>query len=121
MGFLELNLAAIFCKAVKTLSFLFILLFGSLIAQGQNIHVRFNEIHESTMVDSVIATNMCTGQSITIPGNETLILDLSSGIENIKEPQKDLRLFPNPFQNTGTLTFYQPKSEKVQRCRYLYL
>jgi len=41
---------------------------------GQNISVTFTGTGAATQIDSVIATNLTTNQSVTLPGNETLIL-----------------------------------------------
>ena len=45
---------------------------------AQNIQITFTASGESNVVDSVTATNLTTFESVTLPGNETLILEQSS-------------------------------------------
>lgn len=87
---------------------------------GQNIQITFTGKGESTVVDSVTATNLYTNQSVTLPGNETLILEQSSGIIGLEKNPMQLKLFPNPFDNTSTLTFNQSEPGKVQISASIY-
>jgi len=80
---------------------------------GQNIQITFKGTGESTVVESVIATNLTLDESITLPGNETLILSIGAGIIDLNESHENPRLYPNPFQNYATLDFYQNQGEEV--------
>lgn len=99
---------------MKRTGLLAIMLFWGCIIIGQNIQVTFIGSGEATNVDSITATNLNTNQSITFPGDEILILEQSSGIMSFEESPFQLKLFPNPFDNSSTLTFTQSKSGKVQ-------
>ena len=59
---------------MKRSGLLAIMLFWTIMIIGQNIQITFTGTGESTVVDSVTATNLNTNQSVTLPGNETLIL-----------------------------------------------
>jgi len=56
------------------ITILTLLMFCSMNSFGQNISVTFTGTGAATQIDSVIATNLTTNQSVTLPGNETLIL-----------------------------------------------
>lgn len=99
---------------MKRTGLLAIMLFWGCIIIGQNIQVTFTGTGEATNVDSITATNLNTNQSITFPGDETLILEQSSGIMSFEESPFQLKLFPNPFDNSSTLIFTQSKSGKAQ-------
>lgn len=99
---------------MKRTGLLAIMLFGTIMIIGQNIQITFTGTGESTVVDSVTATNLTTNQSVTLPGNETLILEQSSGIIGLEKNPMQLKLFPNPFDNTSTLTFNQSEPGRVQ-------
>lgn len=82
------------------------LLWASL-AMSQNIQVTFTGTGEATIVDSVTALNVSTGEEITLPGNEILILETVSGSDINNDLISDLKLFPNPFQHGSRVTFDQ--------------
>ncbi len=89
------------------------LIFVSFSVMSQNLHITFTGAGESTIVDSVNATNLSTEESITLPGNERLILSTGTGINDLNYLQSEAILYPNPFQKTASLTFYQTHSENV--------
>lgn len=97
----------------KLLCFSFISFFITFNISAQNIFITFTGTGESTVVDSVRATNLTTNESITLPGNETLNLSISTGLFDINEPHTNTRLYPNPFKNNATLTFTQKQAEEV--------
>lgn len=74
------------------------------VAIGQNITVTFTAAGEVTSIDSVKATNLNTNQSITLPGNATLVLSQNSGIPTEFELTGQGRLFPNPFAGRATVS-----------------
>lgn len=65
---------------MKKLLHLFLMMLGSLISFGQNISITFTATGSAGRIDSVKATNLRTGESITLPGDETLTLGVASGI-----------------------------------------
>jgi len=98
---------------MKKTTLLAIILCCSIFAIGQDIQVTFSGTGASNVVDSVTATNLTTLQSIKLPGNETLILEPISGIFGQELSPLQLKLFPNPFENTSSLSFTQPIPGKV--------
>lgn len=85
-----------------------------MIVVGQSLNVTFTTSADSISVDSVLATNLNTNQSVVIPGNETLILEQSSGIEHLTAHENNINLYPNPFNSKSTLVFGQSKGENVR-------
>lgn len=78
----------------------------------QDISITFTGTGASSQIETVKATNQRTNESVTLPGNETLILTVNTGIPDIlNEPGLGI-IFPNPF--TGKTRFitwidkYQP-------------
>lgn len=99
---------------MKTLV-LFSLLFSviSLSVIGQDISITFAGAGEATQVDSVTAINLTTNDSVTLPGNETLILSFNTGIPSIAELSDKGMVFPNPFSGKATLSTIFQKSQTV--------
>lgn len=98
---------------MKKITLLLILLTGAIQTFSQDLYITFSGAGKSSVVDSVTATNLATNKSIKVPGNETLILSISTGIEGLNERMERARLFPNPFQHTASLSIDQTKAEDV--------
>ena len=82
---------------MKTGLFLSILCSLTVTGIAQNINVTFSGTGTSAQIDSIRATNLTTNQSVTLPGNETLVLSPGNGIpSDLDTYEKDL-VFPNPF------------------------
>jgi len=94
---------------------LMILVFGSTVSYGQNISVTFTGTGAATQIDSVKATNLRTNQSVALPGNETLVLTVNTGIPSVSELTDMGIVYPNPF--SGRATF----STVVQKPQSIYL
>ncbi|MFO7617566.1 MAG: FISUMP domain-containing protein [Bacteroidales bacterium] len=92
------------------LSFLFIA--TALNASAQDIRVNFSGSGAATTVDRVTATNLSTGDSVQLPGNETLVLTPRTGISTDPLLSFGGRVFPNPFASRTSLkTFTQTPQE----------
>lgn len=65
--------------------------------QAQTYNIRFTATGAVSVIDSVLATNLSTGRSITLPGNETLILTSGTGIDDLPLGLEQGIVFPNPF------------------------
>jgi uncharacterized protein (TIGR02145 family) len=76
---------------------------GSLILNGQNLHMTFTPAGASEKVDSVKATNLRTNLSVTLPGIDTLILAYTAGISTLSDKNQTGIVFPNPFSGRTTL------------------
>ena len=89
-----------------------ILLFGFFNMHAQDIEVTFSGTGESVIVDSVIASNLTTGESVIMPGTETLTLSGASGTSEVLS-SSGIILYPNPFIGKTTLVLDQLKQERV--------
>ncbi|MCX6226638.1 MAG: T9SS type A sorting domain-containing protein, partial [Bacteroidia bacterium] len=76
----------------------------SLSGIAQNLSVTFSGAGTATQIDSVTATNLRTNQWITLPGDGTLILGVSTGVSTISELAGPGIVFPNPFAGKTTYT-----------------
>lgn len=80
---------------------------------AQSIDVTFKATDDTSVIDSVLATNLATDQSILFPGNETLLLGQSAGLDNSINRGSNIELFPNPFSSFLNLSFYSPLSGNI--------
>jgi len=80
---------------------------------AQNFEVTFSGKGAVKNIDLVTATNLSTNQSITFRGNETLLLSVSTGIEDNYSNPFNSQLYPNPTSAIATLNFVTYKSETV--------
>ncbi|MBT4399164.1 MAG: T9SS type A sorting domain-containing protein, partial [Bacteroidetes bacterium] len=91
---------------MKQIIFLAVLAIASISGITQNIEITFTGKGEATVVDSVTATNLANNESITVPGNVSLILTGMTGVIDLVQSQMQIHFFPNPFNNVGQLTVY---------------
>jgi uncharacterized protein (TIGR02145 family) len=97
----------------RTIAFSLVLFTLGLNGIPQDISVTFTGTGAATRVDSVTATNLTTHQSVTLPGNETLVLNVKSGIQTVSElPDKGI-VYPNPFSGRATITAPSEKPQSV--------
>ena len=88
----------------RTILISVILLFSFLL-NAQDLRVTFTASGASSTVDSVKATNLRTNNSVSLPGNDTLYLELNTGISELSGSGKNGIVFPNPCSGTATLIF----------------
>ncbi|MCX6225350.1 MAG: PKD domain-containing protein [Bacteroidia bacterium] len=95
---------------------LIVFLSVALISLGQNISITFTGTGAAGQVDSVKATNLATGQIITLPGSATLILTPKTGIPVFEENGAQVMIFPNPFSGRATIIagVQEPMQVKVK-------
>ena len=79
-------------------------MFSFLVSNGQNISITFTATGADTQIDSITATNLSTNESITFPGNGTLLLTVGTGIPTVSEYTNRGMIFPNPFSGRATFT-----------------
>jgi uncharacterized protein (TIGR02145 family) len=93
-------------------AFFIVLIFGSSVSYSQNMSVTFTGTGAATQIDSVTATNLTTNLSVTLPGNETLVLTVNTGVPSVYELINLGIVFPNPFSGRATVTtiVQQPQS-----------
>ena len=77
----------------------------SFLMNAQDLRVTFTASGASSIVDSVKATNLRTNHSVSLPGNDTLYLELNTGISELSGSGKNGIVFPNPCSGTATLIF----------------
>lgn len=92
-----------------------VMMIGSLVSSGQDISITFAGGGISTQIDSIAATNLRTGQRVTLPGNETLVLTANTAVPLVSEWTHTGNVFPNPF--SGKATF----SAVIQKPQTIYL
>lgn len=98
---------------MKPITIAFILWTFGFSGIAQNISVTFTGNGAATTIDTVIATNLMTGQSVTLPGNETLILAVYSGIPSLSGLTVMGMVYPNPFSGKATFITMAEKPQTV--------
>ncbi|TSA32176.1 MAG: T9SS C-terminal target domain-containing protein [Porphyromonadaceae bacterium] len=98
---------------MKAISVSFLCYIISVSGITQNISVTFTGTGAAAQIDSVIATNLTTHKSITLPGNETLILTFNTGIPGVSELTNMGIVFPNPFTGKAAITTMVQKPQTV--------
>ncbi|MFA5816216.1 MAG: FISUMP domain-containing protein [Bacteroidales bacterium] len=98
---------------MRAIAFSFLWFTLSVSGITQNISVTFTGTGAATQIDSVTATNLTTNKSITLPGNETLILTDNTGIPTVSELTNIGIVFPNPFPGKATITTMVQKPQTV--------
>jgi len=98
---------------MSRLTLLVTLMLSSIALNGQNINATFTGTGAATQIDSITATNLKTNQSVTLPGNETLILTVNTGIPSVSELTNIGVVFPNPFSGRATFSMIIPKVQTV--------
>jgi len=81
-----------------------VMLFWTIMINGQNIQISFTGSGEVNYVDSVRVTNLTTQQMVVLPGNETLILNRSTGIQDLSLNDNEIKIFPNPLEESSVLS-----------------
>lgn len=83
----------------------FFLLFPAFILHSQELRMTFKASGASSAVDSVKAINLRTYSSVSLPGNDTLVLEMSTGI-NDQADESDGIVYPNPCSGKAMLIVY---------------
>jgi uncharacterized protein (TIGR02145 family) len=84
------------------------------ISFGQDLSITFAGTGASNQIDSVTATNLTTGQIITLPGSATLILTPKTGIPVFEENAAEVMIFPNPFSGRTTIMASVPEPQQLK-------
>jgi uncharacterized protein (TIGR02145 family) len=82
--------------------------------RAQDISVTFSASGSATKIDSVAATNLATDQSVTIPGDATLVLASNTGIQSMPGLSEAIMVYPNPFSGITTLNAVIPTSQIIE-------
>ncbi len=94
-------------KAIAVILFCWVIITTG---SAQNFTITFSGVGATTQIDSVTATNLRTGQNVTLPGNETLILALNTGIPLDSELNTSSVVYPNPFSGSTTFSTIVPQA-----------
>ncbi|OFY54602.1 MAG: hypothetical protein A2X22_03205 [Bacteroidetes bacterium GWF2_49_14] len=103
------------CHSMYRPTLFMVMMLSSIISNSQSISVTFTGTGAASLIDSVKATNLATNQSVTLPGNETLILADHSGIPDDTKLTSSGIVFPNPFSGNTTVSI------SVQNAQSVYL
>lgn len=95
------------------LSTLLTLLPIALVSRGQDISMTFSSKSSAVQIDSITATNLATGQQVTLPGHATLLLTPKTGIPSSEEAASNGMILPNPFPGTATLIAFVAEPQTV--------
>ena len=68
---------------------------------------------DATPIDCLTAMNLRTGDIITIPGNETLVLSSGTGIDLTDHHQLNTVIYPNPNSGQSTIALDLPESQDI--------
>ena len=86
---------------------------SSMLLSGQYLNMTFTASGAADKVDSVKATNLRTSESVSLPGNDTLVLSVNTGIIRLSELNSRGIVFPNPFAGKTTLVANIRKAQTV--------
>ena len=91
--------------------FIVIACFCVLKANAQTYLISFTGTGASTTVGSVKVDNLTQGTTLTINGSDILRLNITTGINSIKDIQNsELKIYPNPMFDNSTLEICPPIS-----------
>lgn len=90
-----------------------LLLLSPVILFGQTLSMTFSAAGVATIVDSVKATNLRTNESVTLPGNDTLVLFPNVGINTQNVASLQGFVFPNPCSGRTTLITTTRDTEQI--------
>ena len=91
---------------MKKATFLFILLFTTVLIKAQDYQISFTGSGQSTNVDSVFVENLTQGTTLELLGSDILHLVQTVGITSKPATNEDLQIFPNPMNETSKLKFH---------------
>src|SRR6056297_3008505 len=99
---------------MKKATFLFILLFMTVLIKAQDYQLSFTGSGQSANVDSVFVENLTQGTTTELAGSDILHLLGNVGITSQSGTNKDLQIYPNPMKETSKLTFHNEQADAVK-------
>ena len=101
---------------MKKATFLFILLFMTVLTKAQDYQISFTGSGQSTTVDSVFVENLTQGTTIELLGSDILHLVQTLDIANQSVARDNFHIYPNPINKTSKLSFHidQPDDVKIE-------
>ena len=87
--------------------------------QAQDYLITFAVLDGNETPDSVLVENQDQLTDLTLSGNDVLnLVENVTGISSFALFNRPLKVFPNPIENSGTLTFDNPQKSKTQISIY---
>lgn len=80
---------------------------------AQDYNITFTATGKASTIDSITAVNQRTGQTITFPGNATLVLRKVTGIPEDEVISSKIAIFPNPFSGESRILITLGKSQEA--------
>ena len=99
---------------MKTILISFLFFATAIGSIAQDIRITFSGSGAATAVDRVTATNLSTGDSVQLPGSETLILTPRTGISSHPAFGDGGLVYPNPFEGRTSLKTIIQTPQEVQ-------
>ncbi|MFO7878447.1 MAG: T9SS type A sorting domain-containing protein [Bacteroidales bacterium] len=99
---------------MKKATFLFILLFTSVLIKAQDYQISFTGSGQSTTVDSVFVENLTQDTTLALAGSDVLHLVGTVGISSQSNTNENLNIYPNPMQQTSRIEFHSEKPDNVK-------
>jgi len=93
-------------KIMKKFTIVFLGMFAIINLQAQNYYINFTASGTTSILDSVFVQNLTQGTSLTLQGNDTLLLYGTASINSHNLNDSELRVYPNPFNETSRIAFY---------------
>lgn len=91
---------------MKKITILLLGMFAIINLQAQNYYIDFTASGTTTTLDSVFVENLTQGTSLTLQGSDTLHLYGTAGISSHGNNSSELKIYPNPFNETSHFEFY---------------
>jgi len=81
---------------------------------SQEIVLTFNPADAESIIDSIKAININSGESFTVVGTHSLTLsNTSTGISTINKGTEKLSFYPNPFNGKANLNYISLEEDNV--------
>jgi uncharacterized protein (TIGR02145 family) len=93
---------------MKTLAIVFVMLLASLPSKAQDYFISFAASGDTTVVSTINADNLTSGESLTLSGGDMLHLVVPEGTGSPGLGRGTIDLYPNPMAEQAVLWFSAP-------------
>ena len=94
--------------------FLSVMLFATANIYSQSYQISFAGSGASTTVGSVKVENLSRGTTLTLAGTDVLRLNNTGGINDLTIKDENIKVYPNPVQNSTELSFFAHQSGNTE-------
>jgi uncharacterized protein (TIGR02145 family) len=98
---------------MKKLAIVIFIILSIMKSQAQDFLISFAGSGETSEVNTVQVTNLTSGISVTLNGNDILHLTTAVGISNSDDNSGKLQIYPNPITDVSFLSFDTPEVGNV--------